>query len=265
MTKDLRDTKIEHQTNLIKCLTESAIGLKKELVEAERQRDQALEELILTKAKAQAIEMEFNEPKYDLLESTLHLNEVTKQLYSFREATKELEKETSALLKKIEKKLPKETQVHSFESGEVVDTAPTPVSASTITDLKMLLESVHSKIDDFVNTTETSSKKEYIKKIDLNTFSRTEDHEEFARSCILAYAKSQSFSLYEQFANTSSLMEEALFYWFGLPFHSDELKKLTLEKAKAYMRPRARAERAFSYAVRQAKMREYDFRAAKTE
>ena len=62
MTKDLRDAKIEHQTNLIKCLTESAIDLKKELVEAERQRAQALEELILTKAKAQAIEMEFNEP-----------------------------------------------------------------------------------------------------------------------------------------------------------------------------------------------------------
>lgn len=259
MARDSRDAKLEQNELLTRCLTDNLVEMKRELETTKLERDTAIREAITAKAKEEATNNTFNEAFFDLKETQCQLKEVNTKFYDVRREEREFNKNAISIVNKLEKEVSKipVRRIHPFD-----DTSDTKTTVSDATDLLAKLKCV---IEELSTNTEMHYKKEFIKRIDMNTFTRNEDHEEYARSCILAYAKSQSYTLYEQFATTSSLMEEALFYWFSLPFHCDELKKLTLEKAKAYMRPRARAERAFSYAVRQAKIKEYDFRNAKTE
>lgn len=269
MTKDLRDAQIEQQNNLIKYLTSSSLELKKELIEAqqqrdamEQQRDAAIEEAILAKATAEATELAFNEPKYDLAETQCSLKETKQHLYELQTETKKLIKEASSVVSKIEKKLPKVTQVHSIEIGDAVATVPTPAEAAKIEELQGLINTLKETLES-TSIANKAEKKERIKKVDLSIFCRTEDREKYAKSCILAYAKSQDFGLFEQFLTTPKLMEEALTCWFSIYHHQDELKKLSADKGMAYMKPYERAKRAFEHAVRQAKLDEYDWRNSK--
>lgn len=87
MTKDSRDAKIEQQDLLIRCLTDDMVELKRELETTKQERDIALKEAILAKAKEELADVSFNEYQYDLMENNLKLKEINNQLYNFRNDT----------------------------------------------------------------------------------------------------------------------------------------------------------------------------------
>ena len=120
-----------------------------------------------------------------------------------------------------------------------------------------LVNNLLELIDNYSYELEKPFKKEFIKGIDVKTFIRDENKETLARSAILAYAN--QIGLKKQFAYNPDLMEEALNYWFGRPFHEYEIKKLTTLKAKEFMSPHNRAKRSADYAIRKAKTQEYEF------
>jgi len=255
MTKDSRDAKIEQQDLLIRCLTDDMVELKRELETTKQERDIALKEAILAKAKEELADVSFNEYQYDLMENNLKLKEINNQLYNFRNDTRVFIKEAHSIINKLNRKITKAIKSVSSNAEE-------PLSDNSLVELQTLITSLTNMLDNYSENTEKPFKREFIKGIDTRTFVRNEANEDFARSAIFAYAKKQG--LLKQ-AIQKEFIEKALFYWFSRPFYENDLKKLTLEKAKLYMKPYNRAKVAFEYAARQSKMEEYDFKTAKIE
>ena len=75
MIKDSRDATIEHLDLTIRCLVNDMMMLKQELDETKSERDAALENAIRMKSDAEAIDTNFNIPKFDLLEAQCQLKE----------------------------------------------------------------------------------------------------------------------------------------------------------------------------------------------
>lgn len=258
MIKDKRDAKIEHQELTIRCLVEDLMLLKLELEEIKSERDAALENAILVKSDADAKNIAFNVPKFDLLEAQCQLKETSVLTNKLRQRTKDFSKEAHSILKQIEKKLYKTTKIHNFDNGKVtVETYP-QMDNLLVSELQDLLNKLSSSIDNFAMETEKPFKKEFIKGIDTKTFIRNESRESLARSAIFAYA--EQIGLKEQFAKNEPLMREAINNWFNRFYHEPELKKLTLLKAKSYMSPYNRAKTSVEYSIRKMKAEEYDFR-----
>lgn len=258
MIKDSRDAKIEHQELEIYSLSQMAFLLKEELEEVKKQRDAALRNEILAKAEVDATILTFNAPKFDLLEAQCQLKENAHLLYQHRQRTKDFSKEALSIVKKIEKKLPKLSKIHNFDTGEISYQVDSSIDGSLILELQSLLKEAYVSINNYTMKTEVPFKKEFIKGIDTITFNRNEERENLARSAILAYAT--KIGVHEQFAKNEELMKEALNNWFSRFYHEPELKKLTIGKAKIYMSPYNRAETAVNYSIRKAKREEYDFR-----
>lgn len=260
MIKDSRDAKIEHQELTIHSLSQMAFALKVELEEVKSERDAALKNEALAKAEVDATNLSFNTPKFDLLEAQCQLKENAHLFSQHRQRVKDFSKEAFSILKNAEKMLPKLSKIHNFDTGDVSYQMNSPIDSSLILELQSLLNEIYVLIDNYSMKTEASFKKEFIKGIDTIAFSRSEPRENFARSAILAYAAQNG--LYEQFVRNEELMKEALNNWFSILYHEPELKKLTIGKAKIYMSPYNRAEKAVTYSIRIAKRKEYDFRTA---
>ena len=263
MIKDSRDAKIEHLELTIHSLAQMAFSLKEELEEVKRERDAALKNEVLAKAEVDATNHTFNSPKFDLLEAQCQLKENAQLFYQHRQRTKDFSKEALSIIKKIEKKLPKLSKIHNFDTVEISYQVNSSIDSSLILELQSLLNEAYAFINNYAIKTEVPFKKEFIKGIDTITFDRSEARENLARSAILAYATKNG--LHEQFAKNEELMKEALNNWFSRFYHEPELKKLTLSKAKIYMSPYNRAEIAVTYSIRKAKHEEYDFRSEKNK
>ena len=261
MTKDTRDVKIEQQDTIIRCLAETAAKYKQELDLVKQERDSAVCDSILVKAQSDSISMTFNEPQYDLMELQLQLKESSRQISSFRKATQEFQKEILPIVKQLGKKMPGITRVHSFDNENITLNVKSVTDVVQIEELHSLLDLLTVIINAHCENIDESFKHEFIKGIDTKTFEHNEGNDKLARSAIISYAR--SVGLQKQFAENNILLDDALSHWFGKPFHESELKKMTFEKAKEYMRPHNRAERAVNYAVRNAKRKEHDFRQSK--
>lgn len=85
----------------------------------------------------------------------------------------------------------------------------------------------------------------------MATFNRTPEHEEMASSAILQFAASKN--LRDQFIEDKTLLESALFHWFGRSFHEDAIKKNSVLSNKTFMHPYHRASRACDFAIRMAR------------
>ena len=118
MTKDSRDAKIEQQDLLIRCLTDDMVELKRELETTKQERDIALKEAILAKAKEEVADVSFNEYQYDLMENNLKLKEINNQLYNFRNDTRVFIKEAHSIINKLNRKITKAIKSVSSTSEE---------------------------------------------------------------------------------------------------------------------------------------------------
>lgn len=258
MIKDQRDVIIEHQELTIRCLVEDLRQAKEELEDVKSERDAALENAILVKSDADARDITFNTPKFDLLEAQCLLKETSVLTSKLRQGAKDFSKEAHSILKQIEKKLFKTTKIHNFDNGCVSVEMYPQMNDSLVAELHTLLNKLSTATDTFAMETEKPFKREFIKGIDTKTFIRNENRENLARSAIFAYA--EQIGVKEQFAKNETLMREAIDFWFNKFYHEPELKKLTLLKAKSYMTPYNRAKKAVEYSIRRMKAEEYDFR-----
>ena len=184
MTKDSRDAKIEQQDLLIRCLTDDMVELKRELETTKQERDIALKEAILAKAKEELADVSFNEYQYDLMENNLKLKEINNQLYNFRNDTRVFIKEAHSIINKLNKKITKAIKSVSSNAEETL-------SDNSLVELQTLITSLTNMLDNYSENTEKPFKREFIKGIDTRTFVRNEANEDFARSVIFAYAKTR--------------------------------------------------------------------------